>query len=698
MQTSKNGIKICRVNEFPFEKLDSVEVLDRKITKKHHTKFLNIITAFDIETTRIKSIEQAVMYIWQWHFAEPLNITVIGRTWSEFELFRDTILQYLNKPRQDKAEYDKALCIYVHNLAYEFQFLRGIYSFTNDEVFAVERRKPLYCTMCNNQFEFRCSYLHCNMSLDAYTHKMGAKHGKLSGTEFDYTKTRYPWTELTEKELEYCINDVVGLCEALAIEMHHDGDNLYTIPLTSTGYVRRDARKAMENSGKRPVRCLPGKELYTILREAFRGGNTHANRYFVGQKITGAIHSADRSSSYPDVLCNCWFPVTEFKPVGELTLDTLKRKINQRQKALVMRIALENVELNDPLWGAPYLSKDKSRNVIDGDFDNGRILSAAYLETTITDVDLAIILSEYKFTDFKAFDCWQSSYGYLPKELIECTIGYYKAKTELKNVEGQELYYMKSKNKLNSIYGMMAQDPGKQDVLYLDGAFEIDVKPLDACLKERQRNAFLCYQWGVWTTAWARFRLEEGIKLAGDNFIYCDTDSVKYLGEIDWKTYNKQRIADSKKTGACAKDPKGNWHYMGVYEQEHDMCEFATLGAKKYVYRETPESPLQCTIAGVNKKKGAQELEEHGGIDAFKPDFTFVKAGGTESVYNDNPTQGSIEIDGHALPISSNVVIRDSTYTLGITGEYETLLTRLNTKTERNQNYKKYFENLLTSD
>lgn len=699
MQALKNGITICRYDEFPLEKLDEVQVLDRKITKKHKTMFLNILTAFDIETTRIKSIEQAVMYVWQWHFAEPINLTVVGRTWLEFELFRDSILHQINKPRPDKGEYEKSLCVYVHNLAYEFQFLRGIYSFGDDEVFAVERRKPLYCTMCNEQFVFRCSYLHSNMSLNAYTHKMGAKHGKLSGIDFDYNKTRYPWTELSEQELEYCVNDVVGLCEALQIEMTHDGDNLYTIPLTSTGYVRRDARAAMEKSGKRPTKCLPDKDLYTILREAFRGGNTHANRYFVGQKITGTIHSADRSSSYPDVLCNCKFPVTEFKPIGAVSLETLKKKLNQRQKAMIMRIALENVELIDPLWGAPYLTKDKSRNVIDGEFDNGRILSATYLETTITDVDLAIILSEYKFTNFTAFDCWQSTYSKLPKELIECTIGYYKAKTELKNVDGQELYYMKSKNKLNSIYGMMAQDPGKRDVLYLDGAFEIDNdKPLEKVLQERQRNAFLCYQWGVWTTAWARFRLEEGIRLAGVGFVYCDTDSVKYIGDIDWTAYNKQRIKDSKQTGARAKDPKGKWHYMGVYEPEHDMCEFATLGAKKYVYRETPESPLQCTIAGVNKKAGARELEEHGGIDAFKPDFVFVKAGGTESVYNDNPPIGSIVIDGHTLPISSNVVIRESTYTLGITAEYDRLLNTLDVKHERNRDYKKYFANLLTDD
>lgn len=694
VKTLKNGQAICSVIDFPLEEFAALPVLDRKITKTKKTKLLDIVTAFDIETTRIKSIEQAVMYIWQWHFADPIDLTVVGRTWDEFESFCASLEACMQE--QSQEDYHLQLCVYVHNLSYEFQFLRGIYHFTNDEIFAVDCRKVLKCTMYDNFFEFRCSYLHSNMSLDAYTHKMGVAHGKLSGVKFDYNKPRYPWTPLSDDELEYCVNDVLGLCEALTIEMHHDNDNLYTIPLTSTGYVRRDARAAMKRAGMERLGAIqPDAELYTMLREAFRGGNTHANRYYTGQVLRGKIQSADRSSSYPDVLCNCLYPMRAFEPIGEISLDGLKRKLNQHRKALIMRIALTDVELINPCWGCPYLTIDKSRNVIDPDRDNGRILSAKYLETTVTDVDLAIILKEYKFSGFRVFDCWQSTYAKLPRDLIECAIDYYRAKTSLKNVSGQELYYMKSKNKLNSIYGMMAQDPGKRSILYTpEEEFEIDEKtPIENILSQNLRNAFLCYQWGVWVTANARYRLEEGIELAGDGFVYCDTDSVKYLGDIDWANYNKARIKDSKASGAYAADPSGKMHYMGVFEPEHEMCEFATLGAKKYCYRETPESPLCCTIAGVNKKEGAKELERHGGIDAFKPGFVFKDAGGTESVYNDSPEIDSITIDGHTLPITSNVVIRESTYKLGITSEYMDLLLRCDYTRKGIGRLDEYFEN-----
>ena len=169
-------------------------------------------------------------------------------------------------------------------------------------------------------------------------------------------------------------------------------------------------------------------------------------------------------------------------------------------------------------------------------------------------------------------------------------------------------------------------------------------------------------------TAWARYRLQEAIFAAGHNFVYCDTDSVKYLGKIDLTAYNEARIADSKKNGAYAVDSKGVTHYMGVFEPEGHYEKFATMGAKKYCYVE--DGQLHITIAGVNKSKGAEEL---GSIENFREGFVFRKAGGTESVYNDL-IDIDYEIDGHTVRITDNVVIRDSEYTLGLTEEYFRIL------------------------
>ena len=625
--------------------------------------YKDVICAFDIETSRLTDIEQSIMYIWMLHIHN--RVTIIGRTWEEL---KNLFLQI-----KEELE-DDTLCIFVHNLSYEFQFLRAIYDFSPDEVFAVDSRKVLRCSMFDNKIEFRCSYLHSNMSLAEYTNKMNVEHKKLDGKEFNYSKERYPWTRLKKKELQYCINDVVGLCEAIEKEMDLDGDNLYTFPLTSTGYVRRDAKKAMRQIHPAFVKNqLPDIQTYEMLREAFRGGDTHANRFYSGRIIKN-VKSADRSSSYPDVLCNCQFPVSPFFHAGKVSYNTLLNMIVVRKKAVIMRVAISKLRLHDDLWGAPYLSKDKCRRIEKGAFDNGRILSAEYLETTITDVDFKIILEQYDFDDLCAFDVSYARYGKLPKSLIDTVIEYYKAKTELKNVPGQEIYYMKSKNKLNSIYGMMAQNPVKQDIVYNNGVWSTANDPEAEILAESNRKAFLCYQWGVWCTAWARYRLQEGIKMAGENFVYCDTDSVKYIGDIDWTAYNKQREKDSKVSGAFATDPKGITHYMGVYEDDGNYRQFKTLGAKKYAYKKYKDRRTYVTIAGVTKKEGGKELDRNGGLKAFSPGFTFYKAGGTEAIYNDDPEIKSIVRDGKQIDITPNIVIKDSTYTLGITAEYASLL------------------------
>lgn len=659
--------------KFPYDWLYEIPLVKRKSgnqrTKKR-TKYKDLITAFDIETTRLADIEQSIMYVWQWQFGD--EYTVVGRTWEQFEAFQRKLANILD---------DSVLVVFVHNLSYEFQFLRGIYNFQPDEVFAVKSRKVLKCNM-HGHFEFRCSYIHSNMNLDTYTKKMGVKHKKLTGT-FDYDKLRYPWTELTDDEIAYCVHDVQGLVEAIEIEMKHDGDNLYTFPLTSTGYVRRDAKKAMSEVSQSFIKGqLPDYEIYKMLREAFRGGNTHANRYYADYTLHN-VHSADRSSSYPDVMCNCKFPISEFYRLGNIPYEEVIKMIGKRQKACLMRVAITGVYLKRIDWGCPYLSLSKCRYVENPLIDNGRIISADYLETTITDIDLKILLSEYSWKDIKFFDFATARYGYLPEPLRKTICKYYHNKTGLKNVDGQELLYTKSKNKLNSLYGMCAQDPVKQSILFIEEDFKEQNDNEEELLKAYNKKAFLAYQWGVWVTAWARYRLEEGIQLAhGDiddpnapQFVYCDTDSVKYLGEINLDKFNAERIKDSKESGAYATDPSGITHYMGVYEKEHDMCEFRTMGAKKYVYRETPKDKLVCTIAGVSKNSGGKELEDHGGIEAFHEGFTFERAGGLEAVYNDCPAIKQFELSGHTLEITSNVCLRPSTYTLGLTADYKRLLT-----------------------
>lgn len=633
---------------------------------------IDMVCCFDIETTRLADIEQSFMYVWQFQFGQ---YTIMGRTWDEFT----TMLKRI----QSSIKKNERLICYVHNLSFEFQFLRGIYPFTKQEVFCMDRRKVVKCEMYN-AIEFRCSYIHSNMSLDQFTKKMKCKTRKLTG-EFDYDKLRYPWTELTESEIAYCINDVISLQEAIQNEMAIDGDNLDTIPLTSTGYVRRKCKAAMRS---KPAFYsyikdqLPDYDLYVTLREAFRGGNTHANRFIVGE-ILDNIHSVDRSSSYPDVLVNHKYPVRYFVHRGPCSMERFLKNKDVHKRACLIRIALFNVKLKNHWEGAPYLSKDKCRNIIKAYFDNGRILYAQYLETTLTDIDFNIIDSMYDYENPCIFDSYFSTYGDLPKEFTDVIKDMYKDKTALKGDPEKAILYEKIKNMINALYGMTAQNPLRLSFDFFDNDYHLkDIIPENELMKYN-KTAFLVYQWGVWVTAWARWELQEMINIAGDGvltescFCYCDTDSVKYTGEIDINPYNKKQQEKSILNNAFAIDSKGNCHYMGVYEKEHDYDKFITWGAKRYAYE--IDGKVYVTTAGVVKRKGkcenagGEELAKAGGLSAYKPGFTFREAGGAEAVYNDNVDLW-IDIDNHKLHITDNVCIRPSEYTLGITGEYDFLL------------------------
>lgn len=302
--------------------------------------------------------------------------------------------------------------------------------------------------------------------------------------------------------------------------------------------------------------------------------------------------------------------------------------------------------------------------------DNGRIMAADHLIITVTDIDYDIICQQYDFSQ-AVNELWASRYDYLPAEIRTIVIDLYHAKTSLKNVPGRESEYASSKEDINSCYGMCVQDPGKPEIIFNGADYIKLVDQIPETYQEMISNTPLLYCWGVWITAWARYRLEEVIRMAGNQMVYCDTDSVFIQGDIDLTEYNSQRVQASTRSGAVAADFAGIEHPMGVFELDKICDEFITYGAKKYAY--TRNGVLKITIAGVNKKKGAEELLSAGGLAALKPGFVFRKAGGTASWYNDTD-YGPLKVEGGEVNVTRNIYIQDAEYTLGITDEYRELI------------------------
>ena len=632
--------------------------------KRPKKAYMDIITAFDIETTVIETGVgyHSVMYIWQWQIGELY--TVIGRTWEEFIAFYN---------RLDEIARSKELIIpvFVFNLSYEFQFLWEILDLSHTaEIFATNLRNVLYFNRGN--MEWRCAQRLSNDNLRHWCAEMGVDHQK---TELDYTGTRYPWTELTDDELRYCINDVIGLVECVEKQIHIYGDTIYSLPLTSTGYIRRIVKKEMfwiRDTVTKQINDLP---IYRMLRNAYRGGNVHGSNTLVGCILSDVV-GKDRSSSYPDVMMHCPMPVTKFRP--ELPSLTEAIRLIKAKRALLVRALLYGVHAKSGNT-CPYISYSQCEKAeyikpLNTKCDNGRIVSADLIEMTITDVDLMIILDTYDIDNLEITEMYSARYGELPYPIKSIIKELYKNKTTLKGVPGKEIEYMKSKNLINAIYGMMSQraitpdaiiDPEKNEWTYdeYNEAEEYD---------KYKKKAYLNYAWGVWICAWARLRLQEGIEIAGYyNFVYCDTDSVKSLGDPDFTEYNRKRIADAKKSGAYAVDANGITHYMGVFETEYVAERFVTLGSKRYAYEEGGQ--LHMTVAGVDKERGTRELEKKGGLEKFRENLTFQDSGHISATYNDHPDL-TLNIDGHKLKITSNVALVETPYSLTMEREYHNIM------------------------
>ena len=341
----------------------------RKSQNKH--RVLNVYTAFDIETSTIWLNEDhslydvhSFMYVWQFQVEE---YTVKGRTWPEFFIWLDTLKTAIERIREDnKLPVNPLLIVWVHNLAYEFQWLSGLYPFNNDEVFFRDVRKPIYCRMFDT-FELRCSYIQTNMSLSALCKQTGVKQ-KLSGQKYDYDKVRFPWTELSAFEEEYTTVDVESLVKAMKYRVSRGGDNLQTVPLTSTGYVRRECKEALKDQFLDLRELKPAEKEYRLLRKAFRGGNTHANRYFV-DKIIDDVYSYDISSSYPTQQLTQLFPIRPFKWLEIKQRTALKRVQRVLQfiglgYAVVATYQFKNMRLKNHREPIPYISLSRCQGII----------------------------------------------------------------------------------------------------------------------------------------------------------------------------------------------------------------------------------------------------------------------------------------------------------------------------------------------
>lgn len=647
---------IYNIDDFPYDNYK-----EHKIVMGKRTDYIDLVSTFDIECYTVDSKTEnpyGFMYIWQFCLDDDV---VMGRTWKDLLLFFKRLRRVLG------FNYKTHLVTYIHNESYEFQFMKDFFQW--DSVFAKDKRKPLKA-VTKEGIEFRCSYYLSNMSLEAFcNYSPNCVHKKLSGQSYRYKKLRTPSTYMEDFELAYCYCDVKGLAESIK-DMLAD-DTLATIPMTSTGFVRRDCRRAMRTTNNRKLfeKTALTVEQYELLEDVKRGGNTHAYRGIVGT-ILHNVRCFDIASSYPYQMMCEYFPMTGFVKIGTVKRKSILESYLDKY-CCMFRLTLTNVNVKDNV-PIPYIPVSKCTSHTRKKIQfNGRILSCEGLTIACTEIDYRIIMNQYTYSEIGIEELYIAERGVLPIELKQTIMTYFLYKTTLKNVD--DYLYAKSKNKLNAIFGMTCTNPVYDDIIYDNDSGEWRVVQANTASQLEKyynsRNSFLPIQWGVWVTAHARNWLQKAIDISGTNTCYCDTDSDKVQGmEGDWLSeLNCEAIEKCKKYGAYV-DHNGKRYYMGVFEEETPYDEFRTWGAKKYASVEDGE--LHLTVAGVDKKYGADEL---GDIKKFNIGFRFKKSGGKTSWYNDLYIHDII-VNGERIETASNIGILDSTYTLGITQEFAEII------------------------
>ena len=661
--------------------------------KKVH--YVEHLAAFDIETSSYmdEGEKRAVVY----SYALAIDDMVYhARSADEFFPMLEKIAAEM------ELSLDRRLVIYVHNLAYEWQFIKHYMQW--DSAFAISSDRRIVRAVSKLGIEFRCSYVLTNKPLEAVGKDVGVQ--KMVG-DIDHTLIRNSITPLSDEEMGYIVNDVLILIEferqALAQEGGTIEQALRTIPITKTGYVRRRMRKAAlaDPAYEQLITELTlTEETYTLARHSFQGGYTHANSTVMGQECGDTV-AVDLASSYPSSMLQFTYPMSSFHSVAhKFTAEELDECIGLIH-FFVTFVVYDAVSR----YPFPYISLSKAITIADPFVDNGRVYSAANMTLTMTDVDWQIFRRCYDVESIEIVDVMMAPAEYLPAAITDPIVAMYGDKTALKGVAGQEVNYRSAKEDINGVYGSVAMDPVRTDFEFNaeDSEFVASVPSTEDALSKHNnsRSRYLFYPWAAWVTAYSRYVLlmtMYDLIDAGVTVMYCDTDSIYHKpspkaqtiidrvnGEVRERLatamhYRWFYASDEEVEDALApKDIKGVRHHIGLFEVDGHYDNFKTLGAKRYAVEKDGE--FKITVAGLSKK-AASCIKEIGGMKAFVDGLTVPaeKSGRLTHTYSEETARNLItDYMGNTCRMEQHgfIHLEPSPYVLTVSDDYTRFVQRV---------------------
>lgn len=680
--------------------LDTAEFIDRSgsipdlsnlfvIRQKHGSKprveFFNDPVTFDIETST--TVIDDDQFTWMYHFQVCFcGVVITGRTWEEFSNLLKWLKYTLNLSES------RRIIIYVHNFPYEFSFLNGRYNFK--KIFARKPNKPITAEMGGEfvGFEFRCTYSISGKSLESLSRDISAIPYLKDKSDIDHTIIRTRKTPLTDQEIGYCAKDVlIPYYYIKYLQSKEINGFIHSIPITNTGFVRRDARNyfGYDPEFQKYFHRLELDGLQFILyNQAFRGGDTHANAWCCGEVFDG-VGGYDITSSYPEKMLVCEFPSSPPHTIINPSIEEFN-ELFRGDYLFIVQLNLEDIRVRD--FRATYIPTDKCNHLEKYKADNGRIVTAESLQITVTSIDFKIMLHNYYFSIAKInYIVFHHEKSLLPEKMREFILKLYREKTNLKGIQEREEEYRHSKEHINSLYGMTVTiplndevefDPGNHDTPWSVKKMMLTENNVDRITSELKKyyakpDSFLPYEIGVFVTAYARADLHTAISQIQTDALYWDTDSIKFIGDHHkvFSDLNDRKLARLLSIGYSMSDVspcdiKGNRHTIGYWDNEYPVpIRFKTFGAKKY-FIETGEKNI-ITVAGLRKGAADYIKSRYGSVlnielgDIIPSNYS----GRTASEYIYYPF--TLIVNGVECSEMSYVNIKPVEYTFGDTIEHK---------------------------
>lgn len=630
MEIISKGIKY---NFIEADKLTADDLPPRKTYKQ--SKYLDIGCAFDIETSKLPEEKLSTMYMWQMAIND---ITIIGRTWSEFKSTLNILKEHF------KPDAKHHLLVLVHNLPYEFSFIKGqldwLVTKRGVQIFSVDSRKVIKA-VTSDYIEFRDTLILTQYSLEKLAINFNLPVKKLVG-DIDYDMAVSWATPLTPEHYAYGINDVQILQHFYHSYLKKSFiAKQYDIPLTATGIVRAELKRNWKKTPKKERNKLKKKldrsrptyeEYQAQMTWLYRGGFVHANSALAGTTWTGLdISSYDFKSSYPSVILQeryGWHyvekPVSWFYEVG-----LNKSFINEY--SYYGTFIFNNIHTK-----TQHTLESKSKIVEEegGVYDNGRLIKADRIKVVLLCEDVLNYIDLYNFESVECLEFYVAYREELPKYVKDLVLKYFWLKETIDR-EANPVELMVAKRNLNSIYGMMCTGLYAESWQYNEQEKVFKAVENKKTYEELVDGLILLNMWGVQVSCFARRRLvkilnhEKTLKNGekyqtgcGCDAVYMDTDSCYILNSAAnlhiFESHN-DRVRRINKNMYVGSYDRTIFKDLGIFDFEARYYKIRTLGAKRRITTTIKNGKFKTKVTVAGMHKGAlEEMCERENVDIYE--------------------------------------------------------------------------------